>query len=98
MILTLVFLCLLLWFLGLMTSYTLGGVSTFCWSWRSCCFSCTSSRAVQSATPDVAELAPINRIGYASRSADSGSTRVARDEGTATASSATTANSSDTPR
>jgi hypothetical protein len=26
MILTLVFLCLLLWFLGLMTSYTLGGV------------------------------------------------------------------------
>ncbi len=26
MILTLVFVCLLLWFLGLMTSYTLGGV------------------------------------------------------------------------
>jgi len=26
MILTIVFVCLLLWFLGLMTSYTLGGV------------------------------------------------------------------------
>jgi hypothetical protein len=26
MILTLVFVCLILWFLGLMTSYTLGGV------------------------------------------------------------------------
>ena len=45
MMLTLVFVCLIFGS-GLMTSYTLGGVLHICWSSRSSCSWCTSSRAL----------------------------------------------------
>ena len=86
MILTLVIVCLLLWFLGLMTSYTSAAAAHPAGR---------RDRAVPGARHP-GTLCRQRLTSYDSRSAVSGSMRVAREDGIAIARSATAVRSSDT--